>query len=120
MIFPLKSTNQLVQWLLHLFVVVIFLLIIYILLFFILRYYKRKNKLSARIKENKLSIGQMAHAYTDLYPEKSGYIIVDQKDTVFFYKAFSNEPIEEGTAVVVIELKQNYCRVKPLISRVAS
>ncbi len=122
MTFPLfpTSTNQIVQWLLQLFTIAIFLLAIYLLLFLILRHYEKKNKLAARTKGNKLEIGQIAHAYTDLNSSDTGYIMIDQKDSVFFYKAISGQQIEEGTAVVVIELKQDYCKVKPLISRVVS
>lgn len=108
------------EWIWILILVTLALAIAYFVLLLVLKKYQKKNNSSLSKQHEKIVVGQIAHVYTTIYPPDPGFIVLKEKREVSFYSAIADSELEEGTAVVIIDIANNQCKVKPLITRVTS
>lgn len=118
-IFPI-GTNQMLEWIWILILITLALAIAYFVLLLVLKNYKKKNNSSLSKQHEKIVVGQVAHVYTTIHPPEPGFIVLKEKREVSFYSAIADSELEEGTAVVIIDVANHKCKVKPLISRISS
>ncbi|HZJ68564.1 MAG TPA: NfeD family protein [Candidatus Eisenbacteria bacterium] len=97
--------------------VLIILLISFLGLRIALHYFQKKNSRLTK-KKDQIVEGQIGYVYTAIVPGEKGYIVCESKQGVQFLEATADLELKEGTAIIVISVEENTCKVKPLVSRV--